>query len=574
MTRRRFWWSRLVLAALLATAVAAQTDAGVAPLSRAFRFVHAGAIAGPKGGEVGDDLAVAPDGSVFVAGYHSGLDLDNDGVVYVPAYGRADPVIVKLKPGGESAEWISTAAGPGYDAATGVAPDGQGGAWVVGGFSTALRFDPTIKISSRGKSDGFLAHYDPSGKPLSAIAVGGGGIDGLSDVGVDGADNVVIVGRVRGAVDIDRNGSNDAEGSADGSFLMASFDRQGALRWAKTAANQGNSNAQRLTVGAGGEIFVTGAYHGSGLDLDGDGRPDLPAKAEGQQGFLARYDAAGHLAWARAPGGTLFGHLAFAPNGDLLVLGAVGRSTDLDGDGHADVTVKTAGQHLFLARYTPAGDLRWARGFAAGIPVFVAAGGAHIALGGLYKGPLDLDGDGSIDARADPDGNAEGMLAILLDDGRLEEVWGVVGISYDQVRAVGFSPDAATIYTTGFVQRTADFDGDGVEEGNIKCDSYGDLFVARYDCSLEIEVALEDEATGKPLSAGDATAVLISGDYKPPVHAEGTRFLARLDRPGSYEITVTKPGYRRWVRGGVVVGRTDCADSPVRVVASLEVPGT
>ncbi len=558
----------------LALMAGGHLGARMPPSPSEYNFVLVRALAGPVGGETGDDLSVAPDGTVFVAGYHSGLDVDRDGEVELPAFGGTDPLTVKLESTGADGLWISAAAGPGkLDAASGVAPDGEGGAWVVGRIQDeAMRFSDTIKIRTRGETDGFLAHYDGKGGPVRVIVVGGTGADTLSDVAVDPAGNVVVVGAVRGAVDVDRDGKVDVEGSPEGSLLVASFHSEGKLRWARAFSRRGGSAAQGVVIDADGTIFLTGNHRGPGTDLDGDGRADLPPRPDGFQGFFARLDAEGRLTWVRAPAGAFFGHLTQAPNGDLLVLGRAEGALDLDGDRRPDVAPRAAGPHFFLARYNHDGALLWARTFAQGSPVDVAAHGRRIALAGFFKGPLDLDGDGRIDARGHTDGVNDGMLAVLGDDGELLEVWGVIGISYDQVRAVGFSPDGASIYTTGFVQRTADFDGDGLPEGDVKCDSYGDIFFARYDCTLEVEVALEDAKTGSELSVEDASGALLADGARIPLLVEGHRLVARLDHPGTFTVRVTKPGYVAWEKKDVGVARTDCRDRPLRL--SIEVRPT
>lgn len=482
-TSRRFILSTaLAVSALTAVAVPGVAAAATSK-PHVCKYAHSVSLHGPNAGDSGEDIAVDRDGSVFIVGYHSGLDLNKDGKVDRPAFGSTDPVLVKVAADGERSEWVSTAAGPGFDGATAVAPDGTGGAWVAGRFHTGMRFDESLKLASRGETDGFLAHYDAGGKPLMALAIGGDAADELNLVAVDQAGNVLIDGTVRGPVDVDHDGATDVTASAEGSMLLASFDPHGKLRWARALSNSGQSRSGGLAVGVDGAILVSGYYQGPELDLDGDGKADLGASSDHQQGFLARYDAAGRLIWVRSPAGVSFGRLALASNGDILVLGVATKASDFDGDGRHDVGPQGEKQRMLLATYKDNGDFGWVRPFAAGLPTYIAVHGGLIALGGLFKGPLDLDGDGSIDASGDADGDNDGMLAILGRDGKLIEVWPVVGSSFDQVRAVAFSPDGGSIYATGFYRQTVDFDGDGVPEGEILPGWRGDIFIARYDCS-------------------------------------------------------------------------------------------
>lgn len=548
---------------------------------REFRFGHIAAIHGPRGGDWGQDLAVDADGSFFIVGTHSGLDLDGDGTVDLPAHGRgsaggpgSDPLLVKLPPGGERATWVSTAAGDGLDFGTGVAPDGHGGAYMIGSVHGRMVFDTATRIGARGPSDGFLARYDAAGRPVWAIAVGGDRYDGLTDVAADSS-GVVIVGAVGGPVDVDRDGTVDIGSSSGSILLVASFDAGGKLRWARGGANRGKVQAQAVAMDGDGSVFVTGQYQGSAADLDGDGRSDLPASPDGLQGFLAAFEAGGALSWVRRPAGALLGSVALAPNGDLLVLGVVPRgAADIDGDGRPDVEAPPGGQRMFLGRLTRSGRLVWLRPLAGAVVTKVASRGNRIVLGGLFRGRLDLDGDGTAEAVGYSDGHEDGMVAILRDDGSLEEVRGLVGISYDQVRAADFSPDGSSLYATGFVQRTVDADGDGHPEGDVKCDAFGDLVVVRYDavaadCRPSMELELEDARSGAPLTADDATGVVSAGGRRWTADRQGSRLLVTLDRPGSYDVTVTKPGYATWRRAGVVVDARHCRDHPLRLAVRL-----
>jgi len=484
-TPRRLFVLTALIVVLSTTLAPGTLRAAVVTQPHICKYVHSVSLYGPGGGDTGENLVVDKDGSIFVVGYHSGLDLDKDGKVDTPAFGSTDPVIVKIAPGGGKSDWVSTAAGPGFDGAADVASDGTGGAYVVGRFHTGMRFNDSLKLTSRGESDGFLAHYDSAGKPLTAVAIGGDLVDELNFVAVDAAGNLLVGGTLRGPVDIDHDGAPDVTASVHGSMLLASFDPDGKLRWARTPSSMGQSRNGGFAFGADGTLYVSGYYQGPEMDLDGDGKADLGASMGHEQGFLARYDADGHLTWVLSPTGVLFGRLAVASNGDVLVLGVVTKTADFNGDGLPDVDTQAESQRPFLARYKDNGDFSWVRPFTGGLPTYVATHGDLIALGGLFKGDLDLDGNGSIDARGDPDGDNDGMLAILGRDGKLLEVWSVVGSSWDQVRGVAFSRDGRSIYATGFYRQTVDFDGDGKPEGEILPGWRGDLFVARYDCSKQ-----------------------------------------------------------------------------------------
>ena len=449
-----------------------------------YRFESVRTIPGPSGGDSGNDLAVDANGAVFVVGHHGGLDFDNDGLAEVESRGLTDPLIIESGPTGD-AKWVTAPGGPEYDTGEGIAPDHAGGAYVVGSFKRDMRFRRSGEtIVSGGSADGYLARYDTDGEPLWARVVGGAGDDSLRDVATDSKGNVYVVGTIRGEIDLDHDGTTDLTTSAEAGLLLASFDRDGTLRWARASAGQGGVFGRAIALGPQSDTFVAGFYRTGDVDLDNDGRTDLPAAPEDGDSFLARFNADGALSWTRSvsgPDAQSISALAFAGNGDLLVTGTLEGSVDFDGDGTPDANVGTGGRNIFLARFTVDGELVWVRTFAARNAWHVAADEERIVLSGLYKGPLDLDGNGEQDGEADPDGKSEGFVAILDNDGGLQHVFTIVGPGHDQARAAGFSPDGEALFVTGFVRLTADFDSDGIVEQGVRCDGLGDIFFARYD---------------------------------------------------------------------------------------------
>lgn len=257
-----------------------------------------------------------------------------------------------------------------------------------------------------------------------------------------------------------------------------------------------------IAVGPGDEITIGGLYSGGAADLDGDGTPDVPATAtvtpgaaitpqSDLNGFYARFDGSGEMLWARAitgPAVQAVGSIAVTGDGDVLVLGGMTASADIDGDGVSDLEFVSmadrtaenfADGNSFLLRVGPEGGLIWARRYAA-MATHVAADATRIVMSGNYSGALDLDDDGVIEREADDDPQTEGFAAILDGDGGLVRVFTIVGPDGDVANAAGFSPDGSALYVTGYTKLGADFDGDGEIEAASACHQIGDLYLAKY----------------------------------------------------------------------------------------------
>lgn len=127
-----------------------------------------------------------------------------------------------------------------------VAPDRRGDAFVAGGFRESLLLRSGERLVARGPSDGMLIRYSADGEPLWARAVGGEGDDWLVDASTDSRGNLYLAGVVQGAVDLDSDGRPDANVGASRGLLVASWDPEGKLRWAKV------SRSEREVMAGGG----------------------------------------------------------------------------------------------------------------------------------------------------------------------------------------------------------------------------------------------------------------------------------------------------------------------------------
>lgn len=465
---------------------------------------------GPVAADAGTDLVQDGPDRFFLAGTHGGLDMDEDGRVEIPADG-ADPVFAMLIPGqGDQLEaaWIRSPDSPGFQVWGAVAPDRSGGVYGAARFNQSVTFHGGHVVEGAGGAGGFLVRYDANGDVMWVRRLDGPGGDAVSGVASDAEGNAYVVGWGEGTFPLDGGydaatggGEDPAAAGVRGPAALSTFDAvggpsgfvvsyapDGSVRWARIFPSP-NRVVTSVAVSPRGEVWVAGEQEGA-MDLDQDGQVDLPAPAD-RDGFVARFSTEGELlgAWSVGAGPP---RLAFLDDGDVMGLGVVGGfavdrygPADLDGDGSPDVTPEGDASSTLLARYSPAGELRWARTYPVDVPADVEVHGTQVALAGGYHGLRDLDMDGTperVDRTVDPD--LESEIAILIvdaSDGAVTTVWTAPGPGRDVSSAVTFTPDGATLFATGFVQLTADFTGDGEDgEGWATCEARGDIFVARY----------------------------------------------------------------------------------------------
>ena len=87
-----------------------------------------------------------------------------------------------------------------------------------------------------------------------------------------------------------------------------------------------------------------------------------------------------------------------------------------------------------------------------------------------------------------------------------------------------------------------------------------------------LTIAVTDSVTGAP-SAADASAVARSGSYEEvltPIPGNNLHLVGAAERPGVYEVTITKPGYQVWTRSGITVQAGVCHVTPAAFEAKLQ----
>ncbi|HET9581736.1 MAG TPA: hypothetical protein VFP76_02865 [Gemmatimonadota bacterium] len=468
-----------------------------------FRYVDLRMMSGPCCTDAGTDLVVDEEGSILVAGFRGSIDLDQDGKIDIPTFGRPDAIVSKVSlVDGVNTGWTRGPGGPTQDRADAVASDRDGGVFVAGMFNEVLQMTETTRLPSAGKSDGFLARYGRDSELDWGRPIGGPGEDLMEDVASDSEGNVVVIGTVFGAVDVDRDGDVDVTAGDHGAALVASFTRDGDLRWLRASDATTLAAGKRVAIGPKDEIYIAGYYRNGAPDFEGDGEPDLPVAEPAPpsvtdptlldyNAFYARLNAHGSLVWIRGvsgPASQAVASLAIAANGDLLVLGGYSAPPDFDGDGVPDLEFRSMADRIFkysldmnafLMQVTPGGEGVWTTTYTAAAE-HVAATGSRIVMSGKYTNHFDIDDDGVPEREADDDDQYEGFAAILDNEGQLQQVITIVGGHIDVVNAGGFSPDGNTLYLTGHTSSGADFDGDDEIEVASVCHKAGELYLAIY----------------------------------------------------------------------------------------------
>ncbi len=320
----------------------------------------------------------------------------------------------------------------------------------------------------------------------------------------------------------------------------------------------GNDYGKDVTVDAVGNVYTTG-YIASTVDFEpGPGTVELTGSAPADI-YLAKYDAAGALLWARrmgAAGADMPHSVIIDPRGDVLLFGYFSGAVDFDpGAGTANVVSRGA-RDIFVAKYDPSGGFLGAFGFGGtgddeGMDLEVDAAG-NLYVTALLTGTADVDpGTGVVEHTVAGPGDV--FVAKYGADFSHQWSFRVGGAEEDQ--GAGIDVDGqGNVYVSGSFRGTVDFDP-GAGERLLTSAGVNDLFVAKYSPSGEhlwshrmggpgndvmAPGGIDLDASGRVLTTGRFSGTV---DFDPgvgtsPLQSAGLEdvFVARFRPDGAHDL--------------------------------------
>lgn len=350
-----------------------------------------GVIVGGFGSDAASGVAVDSAGNAFVVGHFSGTA--TFGATQLTNAGARDGFLAKFSAAGQML-WVRGLGGPGFDAVNAVALDTGGNCYLVGNYEGVATIGSISLTNSRASSfsDVFVAKFDTSGATVWVRSLG---VTAYSDLGnavaLDGAGNVFVAGQ---------STFPSFAGVAltnHGRVFLAKYDNNGTPQWARKAGGSGGAGqfdtATALAADAAGNVYLAGAFSSPTANFDGS---LALANEGGQDAFLARFDGTGGLQWVRQLGGAQESRangLAVDGAGNAYVAGEFSGTLQLPG-----TTLSTApgDQNLFIARFSTVGAVDWSRQAGGPLPDAaraVTVRGTNLFMAGYFSGAATFGSD-------------------------------------------------------------------------------------------------------------------------------------------------------------------------------------
>ena len=216
--------------------------------------------------DLGSGIVVDSTGAAYVAGEaHSANFPVTPGAFDTTQNGGVDAFVTKLNPAGSALDYSTYIGGTSFDAATALAVDASGSAYIAG-YGTSSDYPTTaggFDTSYNSGWDAFVTKLNPSGTSLSySTYLGGATYDEARGITVDGAGSAYVTGHTFSAGYPTTAGGFDIsyDNSAGGSdaFVTKLDSSGGALSYSTFLGGSGDDLGAGIAVDGAERAYVTG----------------------------------------------------------------------------------------------------------------------------------------------------------------------------------------------------------------------------------------------------------------------------------------------------------------------------
>jgi hypothetical protein len=359
-----------------------------------------------------------------------------------------------------------------YDYGYAVVTDNSGNVYVAGKFEFNAIFSNQITVNCAGNHDAYIAKYDPNGAIQWVKTFGGPNGDYAWSMSTDGS-FLYVSGEVEGpGSTINFQNSNvTLTTKGDNDVLVAKFDMDGNLIWAKNEGAAKSEKAVGVTYDNQGNIYITGYFtddtNFNGTNIAGAGGHDI---------FVAKYDGTGAFQWVKTAGGAGRDEgkgIKADNNGNVYVCGMFQNSATF---GSISMTAYDQYQDAFVAKLSATdGSILWVKkGDSAYDDVahsLTMDNAGYVYATGEYNAFITFQDP----PKGVPTTGATNVFVVKLDgSGNVSWISGGGGPVTDRARGIG--TDGTNIYITGQFGLNATF---GAHSASAADSS--DIFLASVD---------------------------------------------------------------------------------------------
>ena len=515
----------------------------------------------PNGGASGITHVAADGlGNVYVAGTFSG-SVNIAGTALTSA-GSTDAFFLKLDSSGNNLN-LKQYGGSGTDAAELLTVDPNHNVYLGISFQGTVNFAPgqgAVNIASLGTTGLGIVALDSSGGfngvtnlAATRIPSGSGIVVDISqpghdvDMAVDSSGAVYLIGAFSHSVNFTPGTTGGTLSTSGTSGFVAHYLPNGLLpqqpqqpifQQGFSLTGTGTEVGYDVLTDASGNVYIAGLFTGT-VDFDpGPGVTKLTSTNSVGNIFVAKYDSAGDLLWARQVGmglslhGTtpnLDIHLALDSSGDVFLSGEYEGTATLGTFTlqNADSGTGANGRDIFVAKLNSAGTFQWADTIgAAGSDEIVQSmavnsSSGQVVLGGTFTNTVDFDPGPGTTTLTPTNGTsslADGYIVSLDTGGNFQWVHqlGGTGATIDVFGLAFLS--TGDVVATGDFSSTVDFGLGGTASPQTSLTSYEAAYVARFTGTSGTVVwhqgyGGDQEVAGLAIAVSPTDQIFVGGQF-------------------------------------------------------------
>lgn len=452
--------------------------------------------------------------------------------------------------------WVKSMGSSGADEGKAITVDVSGNVYTTGNFEGVVDFDPgagTFNLTSNGSKDIYVSKLDANGNFVWAVSMGGSGIgnEAGSAIVLDAANNVYITGLFNGTVDFD---PSVAVSNLTGSFnsFVLKLSASGGFVWAKSLGGTGSEYGKSIALDNLGNVYTTGFFEGT-ADFDPSASVFNLVSGAFSDIFISKLDGAGNFVWAKGLNGITdydegFGITIDALN-NVLLTGKFGGTVDFDPSPSTYTLASTNyGNHdIFIAKYTSAGALTWAKRIGGTSPLYdegegiVTDASNNVYCTGHFVGTVDFDPNASV-FNLVSNGSQDAFILKLDASGNFVWAKKIGGTANDWGNSIAIDA-TGNVYTTGFFSNTVDFNP-GASIFNLVSNGSFDAFISELDANGDFIMAKSfggssaDQAESIAIDA--LSNIHTTGNYQSTVDFDPNGSVFNLSSVGSTDAFIHK----------------------------------
>lgn len=225
---------------------------------------------GGSGNDFSTGIALDASESVYITGQTGSTNFPTTPGAFQPTLsgGPADAFVVKLAANGSSLTYSTYVGGTSQDQANAITVDGSGNAYITGSGqanfpATASAFSTTFIAND---AEIFVTKLNALGTGLlysTAIPGAHPATDTGRAIVVDAGGNAYVSGVTRAALGTAGAFQTSYQGGGSDGFVLKLNPTGSALVWATNLGSNGLDEANSLAIDLAGNVYVTGAVHGS-----------------------------------------------------------------------------------------------------------------------------------------------------------------------------------------------------------------------------------------------------------------------------------------------------------------------